>query len=531
MRKIAIASLSLLTMLSMAMPSRAAVTVTTTPTSLVTSIKFLRASSSPLALFKFALGADASETLSSVTVQVDNTGTSTVTSAEFAGLSVYRDDGDGIFEPGVDTLINTAGTVNLGATTAITTDTNNSLPGTFFVTMATSASWNDSDPVDSVIVTLPVDGVVTSANSPTITEVMTTPITADTTGPQITIVQAKDTGSTATKTAGDSIDFTFDEATNKPTLTPTQLASTLGLSSSHSLLDGLGLVLNEAWNTEGTILTVTLSSNISIPTVEVGDTVTIQGALITDAVGNSATGSQTITGSFITDVAGPVLSGAQAKNTGGTSAVETGDTVELAFNEATNKPAITKDNIMSVFTVSNSHSFLDSLGNIGGASWSTDGKKLTITLSANPATSILPPTIIPGDTITIQGSVIKDLVGNLSSGSQVLAGTFGTTTGGFGFKHGKCDNGLKNGRLYRVSNDSANTLYLAVNCKLKVFTGRAMERSHGRKFRNVLTLASLDGITVAPLLTLKFKHREMNDHGKNEGRFDHENRGRGKKDD
>ncbi len=298
MRKFIYTLLSLLTAVPAALPVRAAVTVSTAPTSLVLSPTVQAASSAPLPLFKFSLSADAGETLSAVKVRLDNSGTSAATGSHLAAMAVYRDNGNGTFNLGGDVLAGLQTAVNVGSTTTINTTANNGLPATFFVTLATAVSWSNTAPADSITASFPADGIVTSANSPTVTAVTTGSITADTTGPKLTAVNALNSGDTKDKTAGDSLQFIFGETTNKPLLTATQLASTFSLSSGHSLLDGSGSIGNEQWNAAGTALTVTLSNNVSLPTVEPGDTVTVQGSLITDASGNASSGSQFINGSF-----------------------------------------------------------------------------------------------------------------------------------------------------------------------------------------------------------------------------------------
>lgn len=120
-----------------------------------------------------------------------------------------------------------------------------------------------------------------------------------------------------------------------------------------------------------------------------------------------------------TDSAG-VLHEAEAKNSGGTSAFEAGDKVVLEFSETTNKFGITAGNIMDEFSLSSDHTFLDGAGALGSATWSDDGEKLTIVLSAG--TSL--PTVKVGDTVTYEGSNIKDMSGNVITGDAVIEGSF-----------------------------------------------------------------------------------------------------------
>src|SRR6185436_9882408 len=189
MKKIAIFA----SLLFFAFPALAAVTVNIQPTSLVTSATTLPASSTPLGLFTFKLTGDAAEILSSVTVTLNVAGASTVTGADLAQLAVYKDaNANGTFESGTDLVSGTQTTVNVGSATTITTASNNNLAGgaTFFVTLSTGASWAATAPADSLTATIGTAGIVTSANSPTVTAATTNTISAvapaDTTGPILT---------------------------------------------------------------------------------------------------------------------------------------------------------------------------------------------------------------------------------------------------------------------------------------------------------------------------------------------------------
>ena len=119
----------------------AAVTVSASPVSLITSDIKAQASSGQVGLFRFGLDADAGETLSSVAVTINNAGISAATGTDFANVNIYRDDGDNILEAGgADVLVGCQTTVNVGSTTQVAVSSNNALPGTFFVTLAAGAS-------------------------------------------------------------------------------------------------------------------------------------------------------------------------------------------------------------------------------------------------------------------------------------------------------------------------------------------------------------------------------------------------------
>ncbi len=449
-------SLFIIAGLLVATTAMAAVTVNSGPVSLVTSAVTAKASSAPIVLFSVNLGQTAGETLSSVAVNIANNGSSVATGADLASVKVYKDDGNGLFDSAVDALAGSQTTVNIGSATTVTTSANNTIIASgdvFFVTLQTSASWSDVSPADSVTVTLPVDGIVTSANSPTTTAVTTSTITADTTLPVITIASYT--------TTPVNTDITVTASVNEGTLNTT----------SH---------------------TFTANGSFSF--------------VATDAAGNSTTQTVTITN---IDKTVPTLSLVVAKNTGGTNAKEAGDTIAVKFSEATNQAVINTANIATTLVLNNTHSFLDGAGVLGATSWSADGKILTITLTAG--TSI--PTVALGDTVTIAGDVIKDLANNSATGTQTITGSFSGKVSDDDEgddDQGKkvCSNSLINGRLYRVG--TGETVYLAASCTLKVFKGSAVGKAEGKKFKNIITLETmpLPGVKVKSESDLSKKDKD-----------------------
>ena len=226
-----------------------------------------------------------------------------MTSENIAGLSVYKDNGDGLFNPSADLLSGTQTAVNVGSNTTVTTAANNGIStsttkGIFFVSIRTAASWSSTSTPDTIQVVFPSDGIVTSASSPTVSSTATADIIADTVAPTLLSVVAYDTGSTADKTSGDSIVFTFSEPTNKSAITSANATSTFTVNNEHSLLDGNGDLGLAVWNAGGTTLTLTFTGTSTVPTVELGDTIAIGGSAILDQGGNAAVGSASVTGTF-----------------------------------------------------------------------------------------------------------------------------------------------------------------------------------------------------------------------------------------
>ena len=83
-------------------PYVALAVVTASASSLVTSNIKLKSSSAQTGLFAITLGQTVGETLSSVSVTINNNGTSTVAGSDLASVSVYKDTGNGTFDPAVD---------------------------------------------------------------------------------------------------------------------------------------------------------------------------------------------------------------------------------------------------------------------------------------------------------------------------------------------------------------------------------------------------------------------------------------------
>ena len=282
--------------------THAAVNVTTQTTSLITNPITLPANSQQTALFTFSLNATAGETLSNVMVQIDKANASTtVTSGDLASLSVYRDDGSGVFDPSVDTLVGSQATVNIGTPTIVNSSTTTLASGKFYVSLATSGTWSDASPADSITATMFTNAILTSLNSPTTVQVTTSAISADVVAPQIVSAVAQNTGGTSAKEAGDSIVITFSEPTNMLAIGSSTLSSQFTLNNGHSFLDSLNNLGSASFNATGNVLTIVLSQapSSTLPTVMPGDVLTVATTTgITDLAGNKALGQVVISGDF-----------------------------------------------------------------------------------------------------------------------------------------------------------------------------------------------------------------------------------------
>jgi hypothetical protein len=100
--------------------------------------------------------------------------------------------------------------------------------------------------------------------------------------------------------AGDQIVITFNGPTAGTPIDSSNIDSALALNNGHSWLDGSGNIGSAVWSTNtytNDTLTITLSTNVSLPTVAVDDIITLDGT-VKDKSGNSIIDSISITGSF-----------------------------------------------------------------------------------------------------------------------------------------------------------------------------------------------------------------------------------------
>jgi predicted CXXCH cytochrome family protein len=108
--------------------------------------------------------------------------------------------------------------------------------------------------------------------------------------------------------------------------------------------------------------------------------------------------------------------------------IQAGDQVVIRFDGETNGATIDASNIDTALALSDGHTWLDGSGNIGSAVWSstyTSNDTLTITLSTVNG----PPTVTPGDIITLDGT-IKDGYGNPINQFTSITGNFGSPPDG-----------------------------------------------------------------------------------------------------
>ena len=144
-------------------------------------------------------------------------------------------------------------------------------------------------------------------------------------GPEILTAIAADVAGDDGVGAGDTVTITWSETTNAATIDKDNISTVLALTA-HSWLDGAAAIGSATWSESDTILTVTLSTGTSIPTIIVTDIITPSTAIKDDegSANDAPATAKTITGDF-DDATAPTLS--TAKVTGA-------NTITLTFSEA-----------------------------------------------------------------------------------------------------------------------------------------------------------------------------------------------------
>ena len=297
------------------------------------------------------------------------------------------------------------------------------VPGNFSVSAGTIASVADDGAPNNAIIWVNInDGVLDTAQIPTLTispnGIRDLPgngnnniaafASTDGAGPAITSALASDA---VTILVGidndDTVTLTFSENTNKPVITNANINTVLTLNNTHTWLDGAGNIGDAAWNLAGNILTVTLSVGGGLPTVAVGDTITLNGTTITDGTNNSSTTAfSSITGTFSSDTTPPSISTITTADTNGNGFI---DRLIVTFGE----------NVASGTIVPGNYSV--SAGTI--ASVVDDGAPNNAVIRVNLNDGVLDTAQIP--TLTISPNGIRDLAGNGNNNIAAFASTDG----------------------------------------------------------------------------------------------------------
>ena len=304
------------------------------------------------------------------------------------------------------------------------------------VTLSGPATYSDTTPAKPTVAVggmLTIDGTIADSSGKAIVSNIAITGSFGTTSPVTPSSAVADDNSNwgPNIQANDRVVITFSGgATNAPTIDATNIDTVLKVSGK-TWKDGNGAIGSAVWSSGDTVLTITLSgpptqpeSSPASPTIAAGDTIIIDGTMA-DTSSNLIISSVPITGSFGT-ASGTVMSSAIAFDDSGKYGINAGDKVTIIFNgqigaTGDTPPTIDAGNINTVLALNNGHSWLDGSGNIGSATWNSPTNTiLTVTLSNTTSA----PSIAPGDTITLGGSVIKDRYRTLISSSKAISGDF-----------------------------------------------------------------------------------------------------------
>ncbi len=249
--------------------------------------------------------------------------------------------------------------------------------------------------------------------------------------PQIVIIVASDDSNIPGLAVGNKVKITFDQKTNKPTVTSTNINSWFHLyadpndpNTIHSWGTTSNCVGTPTWDANGILLTVQFN-NVTGSTIEAGDTLVIDAnAVLKDAAltTGASTNSGVITGTFTSS---PAIVSAVASNDANGIGLQPGDKVTITFNQNTNMPTITPADINNWLRLSYGHLWGGDLdGNNPDANiwWDPNGRILTIKFN-----SVAGSTITARDTITIDANAgISDYDGTVpaSTAMATMSGSF-----------------------------------------------------------------------------------------------------------
>lgn len=271
------------------------------------------------------------------------------------------------------------------------------------------AVTDDGNPGDAVILVILTDGVLTTDSTPLLTigvggiedkpgnvnSLISDFASTDGAGPAIISAVASDASAVFVGIDNDdTVTVTFSEATNQPVINAAGIDTVLPLNNGHSWLDVSGAITQAVWNGTGDALVVTLSNNGGEPTVAVGDTISTDGATITDGASTaSVVPFSDITGTFSADTTGPVLSSVVTADANSDGYI---DRLVVTFNEAVNELSIVRDG------------FSTDIGSISAAG--DDGVSWDKTIWVDLLDGELATDALPALTIAAQG--VYDVPGN-----------------------------------------------------------------------------------------------------------------------
>lgn len=160
----------------------------------------------------------------------------------------------------------------------------------YFYATTTASAWTEGP----IAFKISVGGTAGDATSTPSAVTSGANVTFDKTGPTLSSVAWNDVDASTEFSSGDTLVFTFNETMATTTITTGNADTTLGLDNGHTF----GTTPGVAWNTAGTILTLTLGTGETVATADTVDPSTA----VFDAIGNAdATASPVV----ITDNVAP----------------------------------------------------------------------------------------------------------------------------------------------------------------------------------------------------------------------------------
>lgn len=239
--------------------------------------------------------------------------------------------------------------------------------------------------------------------------------------PAIASVKAYNSGNQIGFGNGDKLVITFDQPTNRSTITAISIDGYLQLSGGHKW----GVTTDSAiqWSSDGTQLSITFN-DITKSTLTLSDKITINKTWALrdkDMTTEVSQSSSYISGSFTST---PTIASIVISDGGNPGTMNPGDKVTITFDQVTNKKPIRAYQLNTWLKLTSSSGAAHSWGvqSDSDITWSADGTKLIIELS-----NIAGVTLASGDTLTLStlaGIKDEDSTTPASGASKAVTGGY-----------------------------------------------------------------------------------------------------------
>ncbi|MBN1621957.1 MAG: fibronectin type III domain-containing protein [Endomicrobiales bacterium] len=193
----------------------------------------------------------------------------------------------------------------------------------------------------------------------------------------------------------DKVLLIFSENTNKPSINSTNIDQVLVLSGGHLWRDGSLHILSADW-IAANILDVRLSVDVSEPTIDVGDVITVSNNVIKDLAGNNSSSSIMLSGDFGMDAAKPTVASRETIDSDIDGYI---DAIKITFSESVKDSNIHIESF-DIQGIDDETFSSDAFGDVA------NNKVIYITFSDGILTTDKTPTL------TIQEGALTDLNGN-----------------------------------------------------------------------------------------------------------------------